>query len=71
MWIDTASLRVRMRSLTEWKVAGLGLSPDGKTLYAVNDGGRIAEISMSSGEVVSRFDPAAGKPTALMRVASA
>jgi len=70
-WIDTSSLNVRMRSLAEWNVASLGLSADGKTLYAVSDRGEIAQVAMSSGEVVSRFDQSDGHPMALLRVAAA
>lgn len=71
VWVDTGTLRVRMEALTEWRIWSLGVSSDGKTLYAVNDAGQVAEVSMSTGEVTSRFDPGAGKPIALMRVASA
>ena len=71
LWVDTASLKVRMESLAEWHIWSLGLSPDGKTLFAVNDTGQVAEISMASGQVIGRFDPAAGRPVALMRVAAA
>ena len=69
-WIDTSSLSVRMQSLAEWNVASLGLSEDGKTLYAVGDRGQIAQVAMLSGEVVSRFDPSDGRPMALLRVAA-
>lgn len=69
MWIDTSSLQLRMTALTEWTLASLALSPDGKTIYAVNDAGQVAEVSMASGAVLARFDTGAGKPLALMRVA--
>ncbi len=69
-WVDTGSLTVRIQALGDWHVWSLGLSPDGKTLYAVSDSGRIAELSMTSGEVTHTFDPAEGQPMALMRVAS-
>jgi DNA-binding beta-propeller fold protein YncE len=68
-WIDTQNLTVRMQALNDWHVGSLGLSPDGKTLYAISDTGRIAEVSMNSGEVAHTFDPAEGQPMALMRVA--
>jgi hypothetical protein len=71
VWIDTSTLRPRMEALTEWRISSVGLSPDGGTLFAVNDGGQVAEISMSSGAVTGRFDPSAGTVIALMRVASA
>jgi hypothetical protein len=71
VWIDTANLRVTGRSLDGWHVAGVGLSPDGKSLYAVADGGRVAAVSIATREVTATFDPAAGRPMALMRVAAA
>src|SRR5256885_12521556 len=71
VWIDTSTLKPKMDALTEWRISSLGLSPDGGTLFAVNDGGQVAEISMSSGAVAGRFDPSAGTVIALMRVASA
>src|SRR5438309_113692 len=70
VWVDTASLKVRMQALSEWHVLSLGLSTDGSVLYAVSDKGSIAEVSMASGQVANRFDPAQGQPMALMRVAS-
>jgi len=71
VWIDTATLQVRSQALTEWRIWSLGMSPDGQNLYAVNDAGSIAEISMASASVISRFDPTGGQPLALMRVAAA
>jgi len=71
VWIDTATLQVRSQALTEWRIWSLGLSPDGHNLYAINDAGSIAEISMASASVVARFDPAQGQPMELMRVAAA
>ena len=68
-WIDTSSLQVRAHALTGWHVSSVGLSPNGQNLYAVGDDGRIAEISMADAAVTSRFDPSAGEPLALMRVA--
>ena len=68
-WIDTSSLQVRAHALTGWHVSSVGLSPNGQNLYAVGDDGRIAEISMTDTTVTSRFDPSAGQPMALMRVA--
>jgi len=69
-WIDTASLKVRAQGLTEWRVATVGLSPDGQNLYAVADDGRIAEVSMATKTLVSKFDPSEGQPMTLMRVAA-
>jgi DNA-binding beta-propeller fold protein YncE len=70
VWIDTATLQVRSQAVTEWHIASLGLSPDGHNLYAVNDAGSIAEISMGSASVGARF-PAQGQAAELMRVAAA
>ena len=71
VWIDRASLRVQRESLTDWRIASLALSPDGQTLFAVDEKGRVAEVAMSTGAVAGTFDPGAGKPVALMRVAAA
>jgi len=70
VWVDTASLKVRMQALSDWHVWSLGSSPDGSVLYAVSDKGSIAEVSMASGAVANRFDGARGQPMALMRVAA-
>jgi WD40 repeat protein len=70
VWVDTAGLTTRMLALHDWHVSSLGLSPDGRTLYAVRDSGAIAEVAMTSGAVAATFDPAAGLPMALMRVAA-
>jgi len=71
VWIDTQSLKVRERALSDWTIASLGLSPDGKTLYAVSEGGRVAVIAMATATVGTIFDLSAGEPMALMRVAAA
>jgi hypothetical protein len=68
IWIDTGTLQVRHRVLTEWSVWSLAASPDGATIYALNDQGAIAELSMASARVVSTFDPAEGFPMGLLRV---
>jgi hypothetical protein len=70
-WIDTARLAIRFQILTDWRIWSLALSPDGKTLFAVNDDGRIAEVMMYSAQVTSTFDPSVGRPMALIGVASA
>jgi hypothetical protein len=49
----------------------MGLSRDGKSLYALDDRGRVAEVDTYSGTTTSMFDPGAGQPITLMRVASA
>ena len=69
-WIDTSMLRIRAHTLSGWDVSTVGLSPDGQTLYAVNDQGRIAEVSLSSAAVLAEFDPREGQPMAIMRVAA-
>jgi hypothetical protein len=71
LWIDTATLQVRARALTDWRVWSLGLSPDGRKLYAVRDSGSIAQISMAGRNVEDSFDPLVGDPVALIRVAPA
>ena len=68
IWIDTGTLKVRNRVLTDWSVWSLAASPDGATIYALNDQGAIAELSMASARVVSTFDPAEGFPMGLLRV---
>jgi len=70
-WIDTSSLKVVARSIPGWSIAGVGLSPDGKHLYAVSAQGRIAEIAIGSHAIEAMFDPLVGTPMALMRVAAA
>ena len=69
-WIDTLTLRLRAHTLSGWHISTIGMSPDGQTVYAVNDQGRIAEVSMGSAEVLNEFDPREGQPMALMRVAA-
>jgi hypothetical protein len=66
-WVDTASMRPTAQALSSWTVWSLGLSPDGRSLFALKDSGQIAELS-PGGLVLSMFDPNAGRPIALMRV---
>ncbi|GAC1644427.1 MAG: hypothetical protein NVS9B11_14750 [Candidatus Dormibacteraceae bacterium] len=70
VWIDTNGMRTTRRALTDWMVWSLALSPDGQNLYALNDSGKIAELSMASGQANATFDPGARYPMALMRVAA-
>ncbi len=70
VWIDTQSLTVSRRALGDWRIWSVGLSPDGQTLYAMSDGGKIAEISMASARVGATFDLSGGQPLAIMRVAT-
>ena len=71
VWIDAQNLKVRERALSSWQIASLGLSPDGATLYAVGEGGRVAVITMATASVATMFDLSGGQPMALMRVAAA
>lgn len=71
MWIDTASLQATDRQLSEWTVWSLALSPNGDSLYAVSDGGMIAEVSMTGTHAVSTFAGGPGQPMAVLRVESA
>ena len=71
LWIDTATLRVRSQQLSKWTVWSVAASPDGNRVYAVNDAGAIAELSMADSRVASTFDPGEGFPMGLLRVESA
>ena len=66
-WVDTATMQPTAHALPSWTVWSLGLSPDGRSLFALKDSGQIAELS-PDGVVLSMFDPKAGQPMALMRV---
>ena len=66
-WVDTRSMRPTAQALPSWTVWSLGLSPDGRSLFALKDSGQIAELA-PDGVVLSMFDPKAGQPMALMRV---
>lgn len=66
-WVDTGSMLATAQALPSWTVWSLGLSPDGRSLFALKDSGQIAELS-PDGVVLSMFDPNAGRPMALMRV---
>jgi hypothetical protein len=70
VWIDTASMRAGDRQLSNWRIWSLGMSPDGSTVYAVNDAGMIAELSMAGGHSSTTFGGAGGQPLALIRVAA-
>ena len=67
-WFDTVALKPRGQALNTWTVRSLALSPDGGTLYAVNDTGEVAELSMAGRSVTNTFDPSIAHPLALMRV---
>jgi hypothetical protein len=68
IWIDTGTMKVRSRVLTDWSVWSLAASPDGAMVYALNDAGKIAELTMAGAKVVATFDPAEGFPMGLLRV---
>lgn len=68
VWLDTATLRARSRQLTNWTVWSVGLSPDGSTVYALNDAATIAEISMAEPGVSTTFGASGAQPMALIRV---
>src|SRR6266550_1559288 len=69
--IDTATLRTLSHQLTKWTVWSVAASPDGSRVYAVNDAGAIAELSMADGRVAATFDPGEGFPMGLLRVEAA
>jgi len=71
IWIDTDTLHVTGRQLTSWTVWSLALSPNGDELYAVNDTGMIAEVSMAGTHAASTFAGGPGQPMALIRVQAA
>jgi DNA-binding beta-propeller fold protein YncE len=68
IWIDTATLHARSSQLAKWTVWSLLASPDGSRVYALNDAGAIAELSMSDGRMGATFNPAVGSPIGLLRV---
>jgi hypothetical protein len=57
--IDTDDLVVAHRFLDGTSVAGVGLTPDGQTLVALDGGGRIQLLDAASGAIVGRV-PADG-----------
>jgi hypothetical protein len=71
VWVDTATLKTRDSRLVGWRVWSLAMSPDGGTVYAVNDTGLIAELAMAGTHSPTTFGGAAGQPLALIRVAAA
>jgi hypothetical protein len=70
VWIDTASLQATARQLS-WTVWSIALSPNGDDLYAMSDGGMIAEIAMAEPHAASTFPGGPGQPMALLRVEAA
>jgi WD40 repeat protein len=70
VWVDTNTLKAHDTALQGWHVWSLAISPDGTTLYAVSDGGMIAELPMTGSHQATTFSGAAGQPLALIRVAA-
>lgn len=70
VWVDTRTLTAQVRALPDWHVWSLALSPAAGELYALSDTGRIADLDLGSGTVLSTFQASEGQPVALMRVAS-
>ena len=70
-WIDTASLQATDHQLSDWTVWSIALSPNGDYLYAVSDGGMIAEVSMTGSHAASTFAGGPGQPMAVLRVQAA
>ena len=68
VWLDTSTLRARSHQLTDWVVWSLGLSPDGSTVYALNNAATIAELSMANPGVSTTFGASGAQPMALIRV---
>ena len=69
VWIDTATLNPKDRQLPSWNVWSLAMSPDGTTVYAINDAGMIAELPMNAAHQATTFGGATGQPLDLIRVA--
>ncbi len=70
VWVDTASLKAGDHQLADWTIWSVAMSPDGTTVYAVNDAGMIAELPMTGTHQPTRFGGAPGQPLALIRVAA-
>lgn len=68
IWVDTASLKARETQLAGWRIWSLAITPDGTTLYAINDGGMFAELPMQGAHAATTFGGAGGQPLALIRV---
>lgn len=68
VWLNAETLTPIAEALPGWTIRSLMVSPDGTTLYAVNDRGALAELSMRSRTLTSTFDPDVTHPIALMRV---
>ena len=70
IWVDTTTLRARSSHLAGWTVWSLGLSPDGRMVYALSDAEMIAELSMADPGVGTTFKASSALPLALIRVDS-
>jgi hypothetical protein len=71
VFLNTRGMRVTAHLLTDQVVWSLALSPDGKTLYALNEHGMFTEVSMDTRKAGANFNPSAGMPLELMRVVPA
>jgi hypothetical protein len=63
-WLGTDNLHVYATALQSWKVSGLTASSDGKTLYALSQSGKIAELD-AAGHVLGTFDSRVSPASAL------
>ncbi|MEA2627628.1 MAG: hypothetical protein QOJ10_88 [Chloroflexota bacterium] len=70
IWVDTTTLHARSHQLAGWTVWSLGLSPDGRMVYALSDAEMIAELSMANPGVGSTFNASSALPLGLIRVDS-
>lgn len=70
IWVDTTTLRTRSRHLAGWTVWSLGLSTDGRMVYALSDAEMIAELSMANPGVGTTFTASSALPLGLIRVDS-
>lgn len=71
IWVDTASLNAQESQLTGWKIWSVAITPDGATVYAMDDTGMIAELPVKGARAATTFSGAGGQPMALIRVAAA
>ncbi len=53
--LDTASLQVRSRSLSSWRLQSLAASPDGTWLFVVGEDGRVGRVEMATGRLAQEF----------------
>jgi len=58
-WIAMNTLKMAASALESWTVVGLSLADGGKTIYAVSDSGKVAQLD-AAGHVISTFDSGLG-----------